>query len=364
MPINNEPRLLELHLDEITADDRLQVRTQFSQEHAQRLADALLAGLEHDDEFYKRTENKNLGLKRRSTTKMKPVHVWDDGTTQWLSRGFHRLAGYKIADIPYIPCYYHIGRFEDALLDALGSNDEAALYMTPACKRKEIRMVLSVPNLACLSDRELGRRYHVSHSLVSTVRREMRGEGIEQSDTMTVNRGGKTYEAKRPQPKAKAPEQPVDASVRIEQIDDTFAVPESRIPSAMRGTEAIAPEDTEQDTADRINNIPLYQALQHYGHRGVNFKKQAQQWYATRKQVVALRNELPQSASGPYTDLVMALYNTPEPTEWTGCPTCTGSHYIGGEPCPTCKEGYVTHNNGTSAEEVAKYAPQEEKLAA
>lgn len=322
-----EPRLTELLLDDIELDPRLQVRVQIDQNHVRRLAEDIENGAE-----------------------MEAVDVWDDGITTWMSRGFHRHAAHRLADQPRIKARVHIGRFEDAFLYALGSNSKSALHMTKADKRREAEMILSVPELKRLSDRELGRRYCISASLFSDVRHELQARtDIQQhDDTRTVTRNGKTFEQKvtpRAEPKD-------DLSAVKPQIDDA----DDDIDPFAEEAPAAADEPTAHEEADRIARLPLYQALQAYGHKGRNFLAQAQQYYATRKLVERLRAEVPMSASGPYTDLIAALYNTPDPSQWTGCPTCHGSHYPNGLPCPDCKEGYVTHANGVSAEEFASHA--------
>jgi protein gp37 len=111
-------------LSEITRDPELQVRMKLDHELATTYAEDMLAGCEFP-----------------------PVRLFHDGTTYWLSQGWHRVLATEWADELDIMAEIIDGTRDDALWDAIGSNrehDKAGKKRSNADKRRAIEMALAV----------------------------------------------------------------------------------------------------------------------------------------------------------------------------------------------------------------------------
>lgn len=108
-----------------------------------------------------------------------PVTVYHDGQDHWLADGFHRLAAYRLiatprdADgpIPCAPAIVLAGTQRDAVLHAAGANASHGLRRSNADKRRAVLTLLSDPEWARWSDREIARRCRVDHGTVAELRR-------------------------------------------------------------------------------------------------------------------------------------------------------------------------------------------------
>lgn len=99
--------------------------------------------------------------------RMPPVVVFEDGATLWLGDGFHRVHASRRAGLSLVAAEVRHGTKREAILFAAGANAEHGLPRTHADKRKAVSMLLSDPEWAQWSDREIARRCCVHHSFVS-----------------------------------------------------------------------------------------------------------------------------------------------------------------------------------------------------
>ena len=107
---------------------------------------------------------------RREGATFPAIVVFYDGTNHWLADGFHRVAGFEAAGEAEIEADIRVGTQRDAILFACGANANHGLRRTTDDKRRAVILLLSDPEWAQWSDREIARRAHVSHILVAKLR--------------------------------------------------------------------------------------------------------------------------------------------------------------------------------------------------
>lgn len=101
-----------------------------------------------------------------------PVQVVDDGESYILWDGFHRHAAHEKAGRETILADVTKGTVRDAILFALGANSRHGLPRTQADRRNAVNRMLDDVEWSTWSDRSIAKACDVSHSLVSTVRKE------------------------------------------------------------------------------------------------------------------------------------------------------------------------------------------------
>jgi hypothetical protein len=99
--------------------------------------------------------------------------VFFDGTDHWLSSGFHRYFGRKEAGFKSLECEVRKGTREDAILHAVGENENHGVRRTYADKRRAVLIVLANPAWRKWSDRRVAETCKVAHSFVGTLRDEL-----------------------------------------------------------------------------------------------------------------------------------------------------------------------------------------------
>jgi hypothetical protein len=102
-----------------------------------------------------------------------PVTVFNDGGTYWLADGFHRVAATKRIGCLDIEVDLRVGTRRDAMLHSFGANATHGLRRTNDDKRRAIVAMLSDPDWAQWSNREIARVAAVSEFFVRKVRAEM-----------------------------------------------------------------------------------------------------------------------------------------------------------------------------------------------
>lgn len=147
-----------------------------------------------------------------------PVEVFYDGEKYHLADGFHRVAAAIQAGVYQIPANIHQGTRRDAVLASVGANATHGLRRTNEDKRRAVQTVLRDEEWQQWSDREIGRRCHVSHPTVAAIRAEMVATGKitsteerkyvhangAETTMQTANIGGgerETGNGERPEPK-------------------------------------------------------------------------------------------------------------------------------------------------------------------
>ena len=94
-----------------------------------------------------------------------------DGSSYWLTDGFHRYHAYKILGIKEVQTEYKPGTLQDAKERALNANSTHGKPLTNEDKRNKVKMALEIDGFDQKSDRELAKICKVSASFVSAIRR-------------------------------------------------------------------------------------------------------------------------------------------------------------------------------------------------
>lgn len=99
-----------------------------------------------------------------------PLTVFYDGAEYWLADGFHRYHAYADNRAHHVPVEVRQGSRRDAILFSVGANAEHGLRRTNDDKRRAVATLLSDPEWAAWSDREIARQCGVSNTFVSAQR--------------------------------------------------------------------------------------------------------------------------------------------------------------------------------------------------
>ena len=130
-----------------------------------------------------------------------PLTVLNDGSTHWLSEGFHRIAAYREAGILIIPCIVKPGGLREAILLSVGSNANHGKRRSNADKRRAVELLLKDECWASWSDSAIAKQCAVDHKTVASVRESYLGKSQDapskpQDTARTATRNGTTYTVK------------------------------------------------------------------------------------------------------------------------------------------------------------------------
>jgi hypothetical protein len=118
-----------------------------------------------------------------------PVTVFHDGEAYWLADGFHRVHAHKMLDWLEIESDVRQGTRRDAVLFSVGANAVHGLRRTNPDKRRAVETLLSDPEWATWSDREIARRCGVSDKTVAPLRPRVTAEIPQLERTYTTKHG-------------------------------------------------------------------------------------------------------------------------------------------------------------------------------
>lgn len=136
-----------MNIGALVMDERLQSRTEISEETVAEYADALKDGAEFP-----------------------PVLVYFDGISYYLTDGYHRAHAHKRAEKVSILCEVVQGTLRDAILHSTGVNSKHGMRRSYADKRKAVMTLLDDFEWSQWSSSEIGRRCGVSPTFVSGLR--------------------------------------------------------------------------------------------------------------------------------------------------------------------------------------------------
>jgi excisionase family DNA binding protein len=98
------------------------------------------------------------------------LDVFYDGTVYWLADGFHRLQASYQADREEVECTLHQGTLEDAQWFRLGANKMNGLYLSVQDRTGAVRVALSHPRAAELSNAQIAKYCGTSQEIVAEIR--------------------------------------------------------------------------------------------------------------------------------------------------------------------------------------------------
>jgi hypothetical protein len=136
-----------MNIGALVMDERLQSRTEISEETVAEYAYALKDGAEFP-----------------------PVLVYFDGISYYLTDGYHRAHAHKRAEKVSILCEVVQGTLRDAILHSTGVNSKHGMRRSYADKRKAVMTLLDDFEWSQWSSSEIGRRCGVSPTFVSGLR--------------------------------------------------------------------------------------------------------------------------------------------------------------------------------------------------
>jgi len=93
-----------------------------------------------------------------------------DGSTYWLTDGFHRYHALKLLGIKEIEVKYKPGTLQDAQIEALKANSKHGKPLTNEDKRNKVEMALKIEGFDKKSNYEIAKICQVSQSFVAAIR--------------------------------------------------------------------------------------------------------------------------------------------------------------------------------------------------
>jgi len=93
-----------------------------------------------------------------------------DGSTYWLTDGFHRYHAFKLLGIKEIEVKYKPGTLQDAQIEALKANSKHGKPLTNEDKRNKVEMALKIEGFDKKSNYEIAKICQVSQPFVAAIR--------------------------------------------------------------------------------------------------------------------------------------------------------------------------------------------------
>jgi ParB-like chromosome segregation protein Spo0J len=115
-----------------------------------------------------------------------PLTVFEIEGTCYVADGFHRLAAARAAGISQVRCQVVQGTLRDAMLYAMEANAHHGLRYSQGDKARIVERVLADAAIAALPDRDIARRFGLSHTYVSQVRKRHTAQEQLSADLATV----------------------------------------------------------------------------------------------------------------------------------------------------------------------------------
>jgi hypothetical protein len=258
-----------------------------------------------------------------------PIVCYHDGSTYWLADGFHRYhaarkRGEKLLDAQVIK-----GSRDDARWHAAGANTAHGLKRTTADKQRAVRLALELR--PTLSDRAIAQHCGVDNKTVAIQRAKSPEEIPHLPAQPRVGLDGKTYPARRPEPRAQATESPAEPS---DPWEDSEGEDE---PAAAPVKAAAAPAKPARVTDRKGNEIPTSLRPEYEART-----EEARLWIRELSAVEALildpsaRKRYPQIAWHEVEAAFSRIMGSVryEALPFAVCPYCDGE----GRGCNHCKE--------------------------
>lgn len=102
-----------------------------------------------------------------------PVVLFFDGRDYWPGDGHHRIEAARSLDWAQIDAVVHEGGQREAILHAVGANDQHGNRRTRADKRLAVEILLKDKEWSTWPDRKLAKLARVSHTHVANIREEL-----------------------------------------------------------------------------------------------------------------------------------------------------------------------------------------------
>lgn len=206
-PRNSDRKLVEIPIENLVLDERLQPRSNMTQ----TMVDEYMEDIAEGDQF-------------------PPVEVVDSGRGLYLVDGWHRVAAYRALGHPTVFAYVSEGGMDYAVLASSGANASHGLRRTNADKRRSVMRLLTTASLASMSDAALARAAKVSTRFVGIIRQTLEEEGSIPEVTQRIGVDGKVHDTSAFQetianaPRLEQPKDPIkDEPSEFDNPDDPKA---------------------------------------------------------------------------------------------------------------------------------------------
>lgn len=150
-----------------------------------------------------------------------PMDLFFDGAAYWLADGFHRYHAARQIGLKSAPVTVHAGTRRDAVLFAVGANQAHGLRRTNEDKRRAVLTLLNDEEWVKWSDKEIGRRCGVTHTLVGDCRRGFRRPSAD---------GKPSHVPGTSEPRTYTTKHGSEATMNTRQIGRTRETPAERVP--------------------------------------------------------------------------------------------------------------------------------------
>jgi hypothetical protein len=160
-----------LNIDDITLDDRLQMRAKLDADVIDDYSDKL--------------------------DKLPDVKViLDTEGKYWLTDGWHRIEGARKKKRKTIRATVRVGTFADAVIESIQSNMAHGLRFTAADKKRSVQTLLTLDEFRTRTDHAIAELAGVSHTFVSNIRKSLKPK--KGDDGKRTGRDGRTFQQAKP----------------------------------------------------------------------------------------------------------------------------------------------------------------------
>lgn len=173
-------------IEKINLDNETQGRLEIKEEHVCYLLEKTLERLGDSID--------------KTLAQLDEIKVFTDNGKLWLVDGYHRLEAAKRAGCSHIKAYTADGTLEEARWTCLTLNDKQCLPLTSGDKRNIVRKALAHPRADKMTDRDIAKHCHVSHTFVAQLRDTVATDSI---GNERISSDGRTYRPKESKLKRK-----------------------------------------------------------------------------------------------------------------------------------------------------------------
>jgi hypothetical protein len=121
-----------------------------------------------------------------------PVTVWYDGTSYWLSDGFHRAAAARLLNRNSISAVVHRGSVNDARWDSYHANSSHGVRRTNSDLKAIVLRAINHPNARQLSNLEIAKHLNIAEATLRRWRKRL-SPSFDKDRVRIVTRGTAKY---------------------------------------------------------------------------------------------------------------------------------------------------------------------------
>jgi ParB-like chromosome segregation protein Spo0J len=179
-----------------------------------------------------------------------------DGSTYWLTDGFHRYHAFKLLGIKEIEVKYKPGTLQDAQVEALKANSKHGKPLTIEDKRNKVQMALAIEGFDKKTNYEIAKICQVSQPFVATIRdpakKKKQAENVEKHYKEKVKENTNSISTGKPldEPNPYAGIAPDDEEIKASEL--ALEADQEAFYKLLESDEALA---TAYDEIKRLNHL-------------------------------------------------------------------------------------------------------------